>query len=806
MRIVMISPGTTVTADDIAQFDAMWTNPDQHTKALNDAYAWLYYRYDMMAWAIGDRMGALVRMYEVTQERRYLDQLRGFIEHALYFRDDYHPGDIHHTGEDLPVQPVDEFRGRVMPAWGGKGASSAGFHFTHELASGLYAYPIAAFARIVAEDVALHAPYGADAVRYANEVLKTALAFIPYFDFRQVGNFNEGYLTYPMGQEKCTAELCESEYQKAIVGVTDEEELGRWKRVRNNCNDNRRMAGRPLAHNQNFLFAMALIELWRVLDSPFYKQSPDHSPEAAPQQILLPMLISRLQRYFVNHLKPIDAGTGHEHFFWHGGDDLPSGVNYEPEDRTHGAVTIRYIDVLRRNLERLNVYPAANGEPIPLDDSHMFRFANTFLWKLAAGQNFAEDITGESPNPKNNGDTGGWVNLAVANVEVYKVCHNVWTRTVNGEQPYLGISEYSFLLMNKQYGGRYRYYERSRVVGAPKAKGSPSVIVLPSLGETRVVYRDTQGRIHELWQKGTESGTSNLTGLAGNPVHASGDPKLHIDTSNGLLMALYRGTDGHVHSLYWSSGNVGHDSLSASSPSAPQSAGNPVGYVQKDGTNMVIYRTENKRLQALWWLGQTTPGNENITPADAPNAVGDPAPYINTNNGWNIVPYHDAYHQIHALYWYGAAAVTHENLFIDINWPRVAGDLAAYYIAWNDTHQIAYRSSDGHIHELWWQANNATNNWDLTYVAGAPAAASDPVAYYSAGTNTKHVFYRSADGHLHEIWWSLAGGDPGHVDITFQARAPLAAGKPTAFTVEGPNTQHVVYCGTDGEIHEIRWV
>ena len=44
-----------------------------------------------------------------------------------------------------------------------------------------------------------------------------------------------------------------------------------------------------------------------------------------------------------------------------------------------------------------------------------------------------------------------------------------------------------------------------------------------------------------------------------------------------------------------------------------------------------------------------------------------------------------------------------------------------------------------------------------------------------------------------------------HVDLTEAARAPLAADKPTAFTVEGPNSQHVVYRGTDGHIHEIRW-
>ena len=35
--------------------------------------------------------------------------------------------------------------------------------------------------------------------------------------------------------------------------------------------------------------------------------------------------------------------------------------------------------------------------------------------------------------------------------------------------------------------------------------------------------------------------------------------------------------------------------------------------------------------------------------------------------------------------------------------------------------------------------------------------------------------------------------------------APPATDKPSAFTVEGPNTQHVVYRGTDNHIHEISW-
>ena len=60
---------------------------------------------------------------------------------------------------------------------------------------------------------------------------------------------------------------------------------------------------------------------------------------------------------------------------------------------------------------------------------------------------------------------------------------------------------------------------------------------------------------------------------------------------------------------------------------------------------------------------------------------------------------------------------------------------------------------------------------DISARAGAPAAAGDPVAYYSAGTNTKHVVYRSADGRLHDLRW-VPGGVPTHVDLTTVAGAP----------------------------------
>ena len=107
---------------------------------------------------------------------------------------------------------------------------------------------------------------------------------------------------------------------------------------------------------------------------------------------------------------------------------------------------------------------------------------------------------------------------------------------------------------------------------------------------------------------------------------------------------------------------------------------------------------------------------------------------------------------------------------------------------WNDTHQIYYRGVDNHIHEIWWQGAGAATNWDITEASGAPAAASEPTAYYNAATNTKHVFFRSGDGRVYEIWWKLSGA-PAHLDLTSPLIAPRAESNPFAFTVQGAKHQ-----------------
>jgi hypothetical protein len=349
----------------------------------------------------------------------------------------------------------------------------------------------------------------------------------------------------------------------------------------------------------------------------------------------------------------------------------------------------------------------------------------------------------------------------------------------------------------------YQHLQRSRYYNMPEAAGVPHGYLTPVNGVHNIVYRDTHGRLFELWRDaGGATGYGNLT-QAAQAAAAAGDPYVYLDTTAGLQIVLYRGNDGTVHSLYWSTGAVGRDNLSGS-VGAPRAAGDPVGYFNAaDNYYHVIYRSGDGHLHELWWTGQEAVGHGDLTSAaGALLAAGDPSAIIDTARGDNIVFYRARDGHIHDMYW-TTGPVGHENLSGYAQAPQAAGDPFAFYTPHDDAKQVTYRGTDGHIHELYWGGTNPVSHWDLTAVSGAPAAASDPVSFYSAYTNTKHVFYRATDGHLIELWWVPGGGVPAHVDLSLMALAPPAVEKPGAFA-DGP-TRHVVYRAADNHIHEIRW-
>ena len=273
--------------------------------------------------------------------------------------------------------------------------------------------------------------------------------FLPQIVTRQRNGSIEMTLIVPdIFRTTPTDVQCDGAYAQALIDEPGNKDLGAWHEA---CRNLDIYAGLDMAHNWNQSYMMGLIELWKALDSPWYRNHPNADPLAGLLRVQLPVLVSRLHRNFINSLETVGSGDT-ARFFWHYSEGVPSSDDRNAEDG-HAALDMRGLEVLRANFDRLNAAATAAGAPIVLDGTHLRRFANTFLQKIAAGSNFAEDVAGAPADPVDgrNYTCDGWANLAVADTRVYHKCHEVSLRVVNGWQPYLSIGNHSALLMNKRW-------------------------------------------------------------------------------------------------------------------------------------------------------------------------------------------------------------------------------------------------------------------------------------------------------------------------------------------------------------------
>jgi hypothetical protein len=443
--IITVSPGKQVTTDDLTKFNQQWMQPFERQQSLGFAAFTLASQDPDGVWGTGERMAALVRMYELTFDTRYLDHLHEFTQLALKYRDD-RPFD-----DPSVPRPLEQIRNKVgVPGWGGATGESGGLHRVEEIVSSLYAYPIAAFARIVAQNPELQAKYGNDAIDYANRIFETVTFFLPQMRTERVGDFVQARLTHPQEYQNSPAESdCTNAYNTNMMH--DPGNVSRWDQQRSDCNLLRELAGRDLPHNINLTFAMVLIELSRTLETSFYQQSPKRSINAEASREILLLTAIRQQRYFASHLNPVNLLIEcYGIVWWNYMEDLPSDHDPHAEDLDHGAMDMSYVDVFLRNFGQLSVVAQKFNEPLAPPDWQ--GFARTFV-RNTLDTNFRHDVAGHGePYPYvANSRCEGWLTLARADARVYQTCHDVSLRIVDGAQPYLNIGNHSSLLANKQF-------------------------------------------------------------------------------------------------------------------------------------------------------------------------------------------------------------------------------------------------------------------------------------------------------------------------------------------------------------------
>jgi hypothetical protein len=92
----------------------------------------------------------------------------------------------------------------------------------------------------------------------------------------------------------------------------------------------------------------------------------------------------------------------------------------------------------------------------------------------------------------------------------------------------------------------------------------------------------------------------------------------------------------------------------------------------------------------------------------------------------------------------------HEIETIGETLPSVVGNLGLVHDTQHNQHYLAYRNSDGHLLEATFQKGS----WKVTNVtelAWAPPATSDPAGMISKLSGSRYYVYREQDGHLHEL-------------------------------------------------------
>ena len=141
-------------------------------------------------WDRGAYLRAYIDMYETSRDARILRDLDQLLT-------------IVADGNDILTGRIDDRTGAVLPGWGTRAyryGPDGNERYSDMLTNALYAYPLAAFARIVKEDDNLEDEFGADADRYYQMVAnlyQVHAPFVPDQDSPYQDGTRGVYFAYP---------------------------------------------------------------------------------------------------------------------------------------------------------------------------------------------------------------------------------------------------------------------------------------------------------------------------------------------------------------------------------------------------------------------------------------------------------------------------------------------------------------------------------------------------------------------------------------------------------------------------------
>lgn len=290
--------------------------------------------------------------------------------------------------------------------------------------------------------------------------------------------------------------------------------------------------------------------------------------------------------------------------------------------------------------------------------------------------------------------------------------------------------------------------------GAPAAVGNPFTYFDPAGNQVVLIFRGNDNQVRSLYWMFGAVGHDNLTGSINAP-RTSGDPAGWFSAHDGFHHVVYRTSDGHLHELWWQGqGGVGHGDLTAQANAVP-AAGDPWPYYDPvRSTNIVVFRGTDGHIRSLYW-GAGAVGQDDLSGfAGTPPAAGDPFAWFTPAEDTHRIVYRAANGHLHELFWPNVAPVQGRDLTALSGAPPAVGNVSGGFNPGDNTQHVIFRSGDGRLHELWHLlGETAVHHEDLTAAYGAPTAADRPVYYATPRAPNQHVAYRGTNGHIYELLW-----------------------------------------------------
>ena len=307
----------------------------------------------------------------------------------------------------------------------------------------------------------------------------------------------------------------------------------------------------------------------------------------------------------------------------------------------------------------------------------------------------------------------------------------------------------------------------STLSGAPAAAGRPFGYVTETDATARVVFRATDNHVHELYYRtGQGWHHGSLSALSG-ATPAAGDPYAYFTPFDSFARVVYRSGDGHIHELAHRSGaGWSHADLTAIT-GAPAAVDDPAAYVTSaDETAHVVYRGGDGHVHELAYRTGPGWGHTDLTATTgAPPAKSAPMGYETPFDSTGRVVYRGQDDHIHELYSVSGQGWGHGDLSALSGSGTAAGKPFGYVTEADGTARVVFRGGDEHIHELYYLTGQGWQHEDLSALSGATPAAGDPYAYVTPFDSFARVAYRSSNGRIHELYYKTGQGW-GHAQLT----------------------------------------